>query len=315
MDTNSKELTYTGRFGQFIICLGKQFRMFVTQSDWKFLPMSAVIAAMVSMAVGKGLFVSMEGTFQGMFALTCVCIWNGFFNSIQTICRERAIIKREHRAGLHITSYVVSHLVYQFFMCMMETGITIAVLGATGVKYPQTGVAFGFIPDLFLTLLFITYASDILALMISAMVKTPMAAMTVMPFMLIVQLVFAGFITLSDAFADVVKMMISSWGVRSLCCVADFNSLPAVVIWNKMVSASGNIGLIGDYTLKNVLSVIEQAGFRDVILKKLGEASFRADFVATPENLFMCWGHLILFTIVYAIVTVIFLEFIDKDKR
>ena len=78
MDTNSKELTYTGRFGQFIIYLGKQFRMFVTQSDWKFLPMSAVIAAMVSMAVGKGLFVSMEGTFQGMFALTCVCIWNGF---------------------------------------------------------------------------------------------------------------------------------------------------------------------------------------------------------------------------------------------
>ncbi len=37
----------------------------------------------------------------------------------------------------------------------------------------------------------INYASDAMALMISAIVKTPMAAMTVMPFMLIVQLVFA----------------------------------------------------------------------------------------------------------------------------
>ncbi|MCR4740266.1 MAG: ABC transporter permease [Lachnospiraceae bacterium] len=306
---------YTGRFGQFIMCLKKQFRLFIMQSDWKFLPMSAVIAAMVSMAVGRGLFASMEGNFQGMFALTCVCIWNGYFNSIQAICRERSVIKREHRAGLHITSYVFAHMVYQLFMCIMESAITILVLAVTGVKYPESQIAFGFIPDFFLTVLFITYASDIMALMISAIVRTPMAAMTVMPFMLILQLVFAGFISLPSRFNEITKLMVSNWGVRSLCCVSDFNSLPAVVIWNKMVAASGNIGIVGNLTVRNILEVIEKEGYRDTILNKLGEASYRADFVSNPDNLLSCWGHLILFAMVYAVITMFFLEFIDKDKR
>ena len=130
---------YTGHFGQFLIYFGKFFRLFVFQSDWKVLPMSAIIAAMVSMAVGKGLFLTMEGTFQGTFALTCVCIWNGFFNSIQSICRERPIIKREHRAGLHITSYVLAHIVYQLFLCAAQSLITIVVCAVTGVTMPSSG--------------------------------------------------------------------------------------------------------------------------------------------------------------------------------
>ena len=47
----------------------------------------------------------MEGTLMGAFAIACVCIWTGSFNSIQVICRERDVIKREHRAGMHISSY------------------------------------------------------------------------------------------------------------------------------------------------------------------------------------------------------------------
>ena len=51
----------------------------------------------------------MEGNLKGAFALTCVAIWNGCFNSIQSVCRERPIIKREHRSGMHISSYAVSY--------------------------------------------------------------------------------------------------------------------------------------------------------------------------------------------------------------
>ena len=151
--TTEETLKYRGRIGQFFIYLAKQFRLFVLQSDWKVLPMSAIIAAMVSMAVGQPLFVTMEGNFQGAFALTCVCIWNGFFNSIQAICRERAVIKREHRAGLHITSYVLSHLFYQLFLCAAQSAITIMVLSVTGVKFPANGVSsLGFTNEFFITL-------------------------------------------------------------------------------------------------------------------------------------------------------------------
>ncbi len=315
METENNVLKHKGHFGQLLIYLGKQFRMFVLQSDWKVLPMAAIIAGMVSMAVGKGLYVSMEGTFQANFALTCVCIWNGFFNSIQSICRERPIIKREHRAGLHITSYVASHLVYQLFLCAMQSAITMFVLGMTGIDFPEEGAIFTFIPDMFITLLLITYTSDMMALMISAIVKTPMAAMTVMPFMLILQLVFAGFIQLPEKLADVTKLMVSKWGVRGLCVISDYNNLPAVVVWNKMVSSGDKIELGGGVSLKDVMTTIEENGMRDVILNKLGEANARADFARTFDNLWDSWEAMIVFSVTYAIITVLFLEFIDKDTR
>ena len=152
--------------------------------------MSAVIAAMVSMAVGGGLFPTMEGTLQGALALACVGIWNGFFNSIQVICRERAIIKREHRAGLHITSYVLAHLIFQILLCAAQTCITIYVLHKMGVVYPSEGIILDtFIADFAVTLFLITY-TVMLALMISAMVQTTTTAMTVR--LLLITMVFAG---------------------------------------------------------------------------------------------------------------------------
>ena len=116
---------HRGRLAQIPIYLGKDFRMFIFQTDWKVLPMSALIAGMIGFVVGENMFVTMEGTFQCSLALTCICIWNGFFNSIQSVCRERPIIKREHRSGMHISSYIIAHLIYQMFLCVMQAMLTV----------------------------------------------------------------------------------------------------------------------------------------------------------------------------------------------
>ena len=151
-----KALKYTGRLGQTFIYLLKLLRIFIFQSDWIVLPMAAVIAAMVSIAVGSGLFQTMEGTLQGTFALCCVGIWNGFFNSIQSICRERDVLKREHRAGLHITSYVLAHTIYQTLLCALQTAITLTVCHLCGVYFrPESVVLGSFTADLFITVFLI----------------------------------------------------------------------------------------------------------------------------------------------------------------
>lgn len=318
-ETNIK---HAGRFKQLIIYLGKFFRLFILQNDWKVLPMSAVIAALVSLAVGNGLFQTMEGTFQGTFALSCVCIWNGFFNSIQSICREREVVKREHRAGLHITSYVGAHLIYQAFLCAAQSIITVIVLAVTGVAYSGEVVfsallpgMIGFTTELYITLFLITYAADLMALMISAIVHTQMAAMTVMPFMLIIQLVFSGFIALPKSISEVSDLMLSKWGVQGLCVISDYNDLQAVMVWNKMAASSDRIDIGGGVKLKDVMDIVEEQGMRDTVLKKLGEANQRPDFASTLQNLGQCWGMLLVLSVVFAVITIVFLEFIDKDKR
>ena len=153
-DTQFKLMTghHRGRIAQVPIYLGKNFRMFIYQTDWKVLPMSALIAALIAFVVGENMFVTMEGQFQCSLALTCVCIWNGFFNSIQSVCRERPIIKREHRAGMHISSYVTAHLIYQMFLCAAQALITVSVCKTVGIKFPTEGfITPWFLADIWIT--------------------------------------------------------------------------------------------------------------------------------------------------------------------
>ena len=67
----TNELKYSGRIAQIGIYFRKFLRMFVYQSDWKVLPMGAIIAALITLVVGKNMFVTMEGTTYGTFALSC----------------------------------------------------------------------------------------------------------------------------------------------------------------------------------------------------------------------------------------------------
>ena len=106
--------------------------------------------------------------------------------------RERDVIKREHRSGMHISSYIVSHMVYQAFLCLAQTAVTLYVTQLTGVKYPEAGaVTPVFAVEFMISMFLITYASDMMSLWVSALAKNTTTAMTIMPFVLIFQLVFA----------------------------------------------------------------------------------------------------------------------------
>lgn len=308
---------HIGRFGQIGVCLGRLYRMFVFQSDWKVLPMAAVIAALVSIAIGRSAFVTMEGTQFGTFALTCVCIWNGFFNSIQVICRERPIIKREHRAGLHMTSYVLAHMIYQMTLCIAQAIITLSICHIVGMPLPNTGVLLPENPaaEIAITLFLVTYAADMMALMVSAIVHTTTSAMTVMPFLLIIQLLFSdGYFSLPASISGITNLMISKWGMQCLCVQGNFNSLPTYSLWNTLVNVGGDVDL-GPFTMKDFLAMLQENGGREVIIQKMSELGQKADYASTIANVLGCWGYLVLFAIVFAFVTIAFLEFIDRDRR
>ncbi len=230
-------LRYRGRSAQVSIYLGKMLRMFVYQNDWKVLPMAALIAGLVGMVIRNRLFVSMEGTLMGALAMACVGIWNGSFNSIQVICRERDIVKREHRSGMHVSSYVFSHMLYQAMLCLLQTGVTMYVTHLTGVKYfDEAGLFTPWrIADMGISVFLITYASDMLSLFVSALSRSTTAAMTVMPFVMIFQLVFSGGMLNLPAWSrPLSRFTISSYGLKVLCAQADYNGRDLVTAWNTL---------------------------------------------------------------------------------
>ena len=251
---------YRGRIGQVRIYLGKLLRMFLYQNDWKLLPMAALVAGLVGIVIRKRLFINMEGTLISALAIACVCLWNGCFNSIQVICRERDIIKREHRSGMHISSYIAAHMIYQALLCLLQTGITIYVLSLTGVQFPDHSlITRSFFSEFFISLFLITYAADMMSLFISALCHTTTAAMTVMPVVLIIQLVFSGgLMNLPARLEPVSNYTITNVGLKLIACEADYNHLELSSGWNTMVQMK-DTAIRGSFTIGQLVDGLQNA--------------------------------------------------------
>lgn len=305
-----EERKRVGRGGQIKIYLGKLFRIFIYERDWKVLPMSALIAFMVAYVVGKNMFINMEGTRIGSLAFVCCCIWNGFFNSIQVVCRERSIIKREHRTGLHISSYIAAHMIYQAFLCILQVIISLVVYYFAGVKFPEDGLVTGsFIPDIAITLFLITYASDMMALMVSCIVRSTTSAMTVMPFLLIVQLVFAGVaFPLHGMPEKISNATISKWGIYAVCTEANYNSLPSSMIVKAIETFKS------EPVVAEMLDNLDKED-RQELAKFAGQHMQVSSYDYMQHNILKEWGILLGFALLYALIGTIFLELVDHDKR
>ena len=305
---------YKTRREQIPIYLGKQFRLLFYEKNWKVLPMSALIAFLVTYVLGNKMFQNMEFTKYGSLAVVCVCIWNGMFNSIQAICKERNIIKREHRSGLHISAYVVSHMIYQAVICLIQVVITILIFRIFGMYFPDTGLITGsFTLDLGISMFLMTYAADMLALMASCIAHTTTTAMTIVPFLLVIQLIFAGSIFPLERPGSqfLANFTISNWGINAVNIAADYNSQDSIAIYTAVNSMKDS----KDETLKKIHNVMEIPEVKKKVQGYTAQKLYDPNFEYTKSNLLRCWGILLLFSMIYVLIGTLILELIDKDKR
>lgn len=313
---DNKKLCYRGWIRQVPIYLGKFFRMFVYMDDWKLLPMAALIAALVSYVIRGSMAVTMEGTLKGSLALSCICIWNGFFNSIQVVCRERNIVKREHRGGMYLRSYIFSHMVYQASLCICQAIITTLVYSMAGIHFPSASIVTNSVLlDLTITFFLITYASDMMSLLISCIAKTTTAAMTIMPFVLIFQLLFSGAVFTLQGGAEVISdLTIAKAGMCAICAVVGYNNLPTRLTWN-MLNQFKEYTIEGIQPIKLFVQKIEEEGKVEELCLKAGQATQKVEYASTVDNITSCWFTLLIFAIVFALLALFALRRIDNDKR
>ena len=279
--------------------------------------MAALIGGLVAFVVGSRLYVSQEGTITGSFALSCVCIWNGCFNSIQIVCREREILKREHRSGMHISSYIIAQMLYQMLLCLAQSLIITVVFCYAGVNFPTEGVvAPYFLIDFVISLFLITFAADMMAMMISCIVHTTTTAMTVMPFLLIFQLVFSGAaFTLKGVSKQISNYTISNGGIKCLASIGKYNDLISTTIWKSIVKYKDQIQQDGVKPLDIFVQTMKE---KDQVLDfkmQAGKMNAEAIYDATVSNITHNWLILLGFALLFAFIGFVALKFIDRDKR
>ncbi len=308
---------YRKTFGQIPVYLGKFFRAFIFMDDWKMLPMSALIAALVSFVIKGSMLKTMEGTLKGSLALSCICIWNGFFNSIQVVCREREIVKREHRSGMRISAYIISHMIYQASLSLLQAMITVAVCRISGIKFPLDGIVTPFFAlDLVITFFLITYSSDIMSLWISTVARNTTSAMTIMPFVLIFELLFSGAVFPLEGVSNIFSVFtIARWGMTAICAICGYNSLKMVTVWNMLVKFK-DVDYAGTKPVEELVNYIEsEPGGRDAFEMKMGQLSQSEEYISSSSNISSCWNFLIFFIVLFALLAILFLKRVDKDKR
>lgn len=295
-----------GRWGQVRIYTGKFYRIFLHEKGWKFIAFAVIIAVLLSVVMGDKMFVEKEFTRTGMFAIVTAMIWVGVFNSIQNICREREIIKREHRTGLHISAYVAAHMIFQAALCAVQAVLMLVIFGFF-MELPSEGVVTGsYYIDAFICFFLVLYAADMMGLAVSSVVKSTTTSMTVMPFLLIIQLIFSGSIfPLTGPAQKVSALTISKWGQRVLCIEANLNEIPSVALEQELEELKQFEGMD---LLVDLLP-------DDLIRDMSSDMTYRKIYNYEPDLVTRRWLYLIGFAVAFGAFSILSLEFVDKDRR
>lgn len=276
-------MNYVSNKEQVLIYLGKFKRNFLNANGWYAFASTAIIALITCIVSGSKSFEVTIGNSRPestFFIIICACIWIGMFNSITLICKERDIIKHEYRGGMNLSSYAFAHMLFQGIISLIQAAIFSSILflfyGSKIAEFPTT-----FDNDIlrfvsyFITLFLTIYSADALGLFVSSIVKNVEQAMTVMPFVILLQFLFSGNLPLDG-----------------ILYVFSFFT----------VGRYGYDGLLG---LANI-SIERGSGSRET-------GTFHIEEVQI--NLLIGWIMLIAFSILFAYLASKFLKSVENDTR
>ena len=219
------KMNYVSNKEQVLIYLGKFKRNFLNANGWYAFVTTIIIALIACIVSGQK-----EGfdsrIVKTSFIIVCACIWIGIFNSITLICRERDIIKHEYRGGMNLSSYMFAHMLFQGIISLIQAAIFSSVLflfyGSKIAEFPTTfdSSILRFV-SYFFTLFLTIYSSAALGLFVSSLVKNVEQAMTVMPFVILLQFLFSGNITLGGFLKFLSFLTVSRYGYDGILNLSD----------------------------------------------------------------------------------------------
>lgn len=271
-------------------------RIAIREKAWKFVLFAGIIAAIVALVVSKNMFMNYESTKSGFFTLASACIWLGIFNSIQSICKEHDIIRSEYRQGMKMSSYICANILFQALLCLIQTILIYGICIAFGFfkdTLLDTGAFMPAFIEYFITLYLLIFCSAIMGIMVSSISANPTTAMTIMPFVLILQLIMCGAIFPLEGFSEGVSYItLSKWGMSALGSTAALNTYEHTV-----VIAASQRGAAPD-----MLGVLRSMYPVDPA------------FINDAATVLIAWMSSIIIGIVSAVVSVVSLKIKNRDS-
>jgi ABC-type multidrug transport system ATPase subunit len=223
------------------------------------------VALLTRLAVGGT--VSWDTNFAPMFVFGCAAVWFGMIGSVRELVKEKAIWRREFLAGGSMHAYLASKVAVLGGMAAIQaltltvtvwltmglpTGGTTVLPDGSSQTLPAGGPFGHPLVTIFLTVWFGALAGMALGLMVSAGAASADRAMSLVPYLLITQLVLCGVLFNLHGLSFISWFMPARWSVSGLGGVAGLSA--AVLKETSGLYPHSGIGLVGDWVALLVLA-------------------------------------------------------------
>jgi ABC-type multidrug transport system ATPase subunit/ABC-type transport system involved in multi-copper enzyme maturation permease subunit len=188
-----------------------------------------LLAFLLSLVADGNQFEFFGMTRSLLFALACSAFWLGTLNSIQEVCKERVILKREYMTGIRLDSYIVSKMAVMAIICALQAFMLTSVF-AVAVGLPKESLLFGAYIELLVSTFLTALAASATGIFVSSLFKNADRAMTVAPLLLMPQLLFSGMIfELSGVPRLISNFAVCRWSMEAYGTTANLNDLEIIV--------------------------------------------------------------------------------------
>lgn len=188
-----------------------------------------LLGFLISLVANEDAFIKMEMTRSLFFALSCAAIWVGIMNSIQEICKERVILRREYMTGISLDAYIASKILVMGLICLVQSVLLASVFVAC-VGCPEYGIISSGFFEILLTTFLTAFSASAMGIFISSLFKNADRAMTVAPILLIPQLLFSGIVFKMEGISEILSYFITCrFSMEAYGTTANLNSLENVM--------------------------------------------------------------------------------------
>ncbi len=214
-------ITLSKRYAKTILNNKQQLMLLLLQAP--------IIAYLLTCVVSDEVFTSYDEAKMFLFAMASASIWLGLLNSIQEICKERVILKKEYMSNLKLSAYLGSKMVVQCLLGLLQA-ILLVVSVSIFLETPQEGIIMSWKLETILVCFLTIVSASTLGLAISTISKNASVAMSFAPLLLVPQLLFSGIMfPLKGVVNKASYIILCRWSVEALGTTNNLNSLPDVI--------------------------------------------------------------------------------------
>lgn len=188
-----------------------------------------IIAFALTLVINNQMFEYYDMTKSILFSISIAAIYIGLGNSIQEICKEKVILKKEYMSNLRLSAYVLSKVFILLILSAIQAFLLIFTLKCL-IEVPTDGVIFSWDVEMTIECALTIFCSSTIGLVVSSISSDASIAMTYIPLLLVPQMLFSGMLFELKGLTDKLSnIILCRWSLELLGTTNDMNNMVSLI--------------------------------------------------------------------------------------